>query len=199
MDGYCSDLHSCVSDENLQLLTEMDGYSSVSVDSEEYRQDMEDVLITRTLMDLTVVKELCDSLKSSVETQRALASQCLQNQLTLLSMQVLTKLHSASRALQTPVLLLQESISSGCSSVEDQLSGRAQVLHSSSSIASSLRLTADENLQLLTEMDGYSSVSGLVERDLQWSFKARQHADRQNQELLAVTGAISTEAQAVQQ
>ncbi|XP_024152400.1 uncharacterized protein LOC112161484 isoform X2 [Oryzias melastigma] len=225
---------------------------------EEYRQDMEDVLITRTLMDLTVVKELCDSLKSSVETQRALASQveamkevggflgglvqelvglrqtavlgldavqaghdklekeiqqvqerqqasmkdtiqCLQNQLTLLSMQVLTKLHSASRALQTPVLLLQESISSGCSSVEDQLSGRAQVLHSSSSIASSLRLTADENLQLLTEMDGYSSVSGLVERDLQWSLRARQHADRQNQELLAVTGAISTEAQAVQQ
>ncbi|XP_023818936.1 kinesin-like protein KIF11 isoform X2 [Oryzias latipes] len=234
---------------------------------EEHRQDMEDVLMTRTLMGLTAVKELGDSLKSSVETQRALASQveamkevggflgglvqelvglrqtavqglgalqaehdklekeiqqvqerqqasmkdtiqCLQDQLTLLSMQAqqdLTQLHSASRALQTPVLQLQENISSGCSSVEDQLSGQAQVLHSSSSsIASSLRLTAEENLQFLTEMDGYcsdlhSSVSGLVERDVQWSLRAGQHADHQNQELLAVMGSISTEAQALQQ
>lgn len=40
---------------------------------EEHRQDMEEVLVGRTLMGLSAVKELSDSLRATVETQRALA------------------------------------------------------------------------------------------------------------------------------
>ncbi|KAM4591688.1 kinesin-like protein KIF11 isoform 2-T2 [Odontesthes bonariensis] len=40
---------------------------------EEHQQDMEEVLAARTLMGLSAVKELDDTLKTSVETQRALA------------------------------------------------------------------------------------------------------------------------------
>eukprot|EP00064_Thunnus_orientalis_P022887 superscaffoldBa00008134_g23108 len=40
---------------------------------EEHRQDMEEVLVVRTLMGLSAVKELNDTLRATVETQRALA------------------------------------------------------------------------------------------------------------------------------
>uniref|UniRef100_A0A8C4HTC6 Kinesin-like protein n=1 Tax=Dicentrarchus labrax TaxID=13489 RepID=A0A8C4HTC6_DICLA len=40
---------------------------------EEHRQDMEEVLVARTLMGLSAVRELNDSLRATVETQRALA------------------------------------------------------------------------------------------------------------------------------
>ncbi|KAA8578088.1 hypothetical protein FQN60_002512, partial [Etheostoma spectabile] len=187
-------------------------------DREEHRQDMEDVLVARTLMGLSAVKELNDTLRATVETQRALANkveamkevglvfggvvrelaglreeagmkqtmQFLQDQLNLLTMEAqqdYTDLHSSSRALQKPLQTLQENISSGCSSVEHQASAQADLLSStSSSLASSLRLTADESL---------------VQRDLQWTSKARDHAETQAQEHLSLSGKISTEAQAL--
>ncbi|XP_072292612.1 kinesin-like protein KIF11 [Eucyclogobius newberryi] len=41
---------------------------------EEHQQDMEEVLVTRTLLSLTAVKELGDTLRSTVAAQRALAN-----------------------------------------------------------------------------------------------------------------------------
>ncbi|KAM6915913.1 kinesin-like protein KIF11 [Xenentodon cancila] len=228
---------------------------------EEHQQDMEEVLATRTLMSLSAVKEISDTLKASVEAQRALADkveamtevgvffsslvqelaclrqttvqglstlqtehdkledeiqqaqerhqtgmkqtiQCLQDQLNLLTMQVqqdYTDLRSASKALQKPVQSLQENISSGCSSIEHQALGQADLLCStSSSLASSLRVTASESQQVLEEMSSYcsslhSSVSGLVERDLQWSLRVREHVDTRSQEHLSLLEMTSNE------
>ncbi|XP_031164435.1 kinesin-like protein KIF11 [Sander lucioperca] len=230
---------------------------------EEHRQDMEDVLVARTLMGLSAVKELNDTLRATVETQRALADkveamkelgvsfgglvrelaglreeavqglsslqaehgkledeirqaqdrhqtgmkqtmQLLQEQLNLLTMEAqkdYADLRSASTALQKPLQTVQENISSGCSTVERQASAQADLLSSTSaSLASSLRLSADESQQALDEMTGccshlHGSVSGLVQRDLQWTSRAREHAETQAQEHLSLSGKISTEAQ----
>uniref|UniRef100_A0A3P8T4T1 Kinesin-like protein n=1 Tax=Amphiprion percula TaxID=161767 RepID=A0A3P8T4T1_AMPPE len=95
--------------------------------------------------------------------------QCLQDQLNLLNMEAqkdYMDLRSASKAVQKPLQSLQENISSGCSTVEGQASAQADLLSStSSSIASSLRLTADESRQMLAEMSSccshlHGSVSG---------------------------------------
>ncbi|XP_037637702.1 kinesin-like protein KIF11 [Sebastes umbrosus] len=234
---------------------------------EEHRQDMEDVLVARTLMGLSAVKELNDTLRVTVETQRALtdkveemkevgvffsglvrklaglreeavqglsslqaehdkledeirqaqdrqqtgmkqAMQILQDQLNLLTIETqkdYTDLRSASKALQKPLKTLQENISSGCSTVERQASAQADLLSSTSSaLASSLRLNADESQQALEEMTGccshlHSSVSGLVQRDLQWSSRVREHAETQAQEHLSLMGKISSEAQSLHQ
>uniref|UniRef100_A0AAQ5YUS9 Kinesin-like protein n=1 Tax=Amphiprion ocellaris TaxID=80972 RepID=A0AAQ5YUS9_AMPOC len=92
--------------------------------------------------------------------------QCLQDQLNLLNMEAqkdYMDLRSASKAVQKPLQSLQENISS---TVEGQASAQADLLSStSSSIASSLRLTADESRQMLEEMSGccshlHDSVSG---------------------------------------
>ncbi|XP_069565424.1 kinesin-like protein KIF11 isoform X1 [Brachyistius frenatus] len=234
---------------------------------EEHRQDMEEVLQVRTLMGLSAVKELGGTLRSSLETQRALADQveamkevgvffsglvqqlaalrtaavrglsalqddhdrledeirraqdrqqtgmkqtiqCLQDQLNLLSLEAqkdFSHLRSASRELQKPVQSLQEEFSSGCSAVERQASAQVDLLSStSSSLASSLRLTADESRQTLEEMTGSccslrSAVSGLVERDLQWSSRTWEHAETRAQEHLSLLGGISVEVQNLQQ
>ncbi|XP_076599334.1 kinesin-like protein KIF11 [Chaetodon auriga] len=234
---------------------------------DEHRQDMEEVLVSRTLMGLSAVQQLKDSLRATVETQRALADkveamkevgaffgglvqelarlrfaaveglnslqaehdkledevrqaqerhqtgmkqtiQCLQDQLNLISMEAqkdYTDLRSASKSLQKPLQILQENISSGCVTVEQQASARADLLSStSSSLASSLRLTADENQQTLEEMTGccshiHSAVSGLVERDFRWSSRVQEHAETQAQEHLSLMGLISTEAKTLHQ
>ncbi|XP_044228076.1 kinesin-like protein KIF11 isoform X1 [Thunnus albacares] len=233
---------------------------------EEHRQDMEEVLVVRTLMGLSAVKELNDTLRATVETQRALADkveamketgvffsglvrdlaglredtvqslsslqvehdkledqirraqerhqtgmkqtiQCLQDQLNLLTMETqqdYTDLRSASRTLKKPLQSLQENVSSGCSTVERQASAQADILSStSSSLASSLRLSADESQQTLEELTGccshlHSSVSGLVERDLQWSSRVSKHAETQAQEQLTMMERISTEVETLQ-
>ncbi|XP_029283274.1 kinesin-like protein KIF11 [Cottoperca gobio] len=234
---------------------------------DEHRLDVEEVLAARTLMGLSAVKELNDTLRATVETQRALADkveamkdvgvffsglvgelaalreeavgglsslqaehdaledeirraqdkqhasmkqtmQLLQEQLGLLTVEAqsdYSHLRSASRALQKPLHVLQQNISSGCSAVERRASAQADLLSStSSSLASSLRLNADESRQALEEMSGcrshlHSSVSGLVERDLQWSSRVQEHAETRAQEQLALMGNISTEAQTLHQ
>ncbi|XP_041865820.1 kinesin-like protein KIF11 isoform X2 [Melanotaenia boesemani] len=134
--------------------------------------------------------------------------QCLQDQLTLLTMQTqqdYADLRSASRALQTPVAKLQENISSGCSSVATQASAQADLLlATSSSLASSLRLTTAESQQALEEMKGYctdlhSSVSDLVDQHRGWTLRAREHVDSQTQEQISWMGKVSSEAQTLQQ
>ncbi|XP_067466909.1 kinesin-like protein KIF11 isoform X1 [Thunnus thynnus] len=233
---------------------------------EEHRQDMEEVLVVRTLMGLSAVKELNDTLRATVETQRALADkveamketgvffsglvrdlaglredtvqslsslqaehdkledqirraqerhqtgmkqtiQCLQDQLNLLTMETqqdYIDLRSASRTLKKPLQSLQENVSSGCSTVERQASAQADLLSStSSSLACSLRLSADESQQTLEELTGccshlHSSVSGLVERDLQWSARVSKHAETQAQEQLTMMERISTEVETLQ-
>uniref|UniRef100_A0A3Q0S161 Kinesin-like protein n=1 Tax=Amphilophus citrinellus TaxID=61819 RepID=A0A3Q0S161_AMPCI len=235
---------------------------------EEHRRDMEEVLVVHTLMGLSAAKELNDSLRTSVEKQRALADkvsphlfdqisevilfffhlvqelaglrevavqslsalqaerdkledeirqaqdrqqkvgqtiQCIQDQLNLLAMEAqkdYTDLCSASRVLQKPLQSLQENISNA---VEHQASAQADLLSStSSSLASSLRVTAGESQQSLEEMSGccshiHSSVSGLVERDLQWSSRVKECIENQAQEHLTLLGKISTDAQVLQQ
>nr|XP_020482030.1 kinesin-like protein KIF11 isoform X1 [Labrus bergylta] len=234
---------------------------------EEHQQDMEEVLVVRTLMGLSAVKELNDTLRATVETQRALADkveamkemgvffsglvqelagmreasvqglsalqtqhdkledeisqaqerhqtgmkqtiQCLQDQLNLLTMEVqkdYTDLRTSSKALQKPLQTLQENINSGCSTVERLASSQADLLTStSSSLASSLRLTTNQSLQTLDEMTGccshlHSAVSGLVDRDLQWSSKTREQAETAAQQHSTLMGMISSEAQALHQ
>ncbi|KAK2921541.1 kinesin-like protein KIF11 isoform X1 [Channa argus] len=234
---------------------------------EEHQQDMEEVLVNRTQMGLSAVKELSETLKASVETHRALAHkveamkefglffsglvqelaglrvstvqgltslqaehdkledeirqaqerhetgmkrtiQCLQDQFNLLVMESqkdYASLRLTSKTLQKPIQTIHDNINSGCSTVEHQLSTQADLLSStSSSLASSLRLNAEESSQTLEEMTGctshlQSSVSGLVERGLQWSSRAREHADAQAQEGLSLIQKISTEAQTLHQ
>ncbi|XP_053189347.1 kinesin-like protein KIF11 [Scomber japonicus] len=229
---------------------------------EEHQQDMEEVLVVRTLMGLSSVKELSDSLRVSMETQRSLADQveamkemgsffgglvqdlaalreetvkgltslqeqqeeledkirraqekhqtgmkqtiqCLQDQLNLITMETqqdYTDLRSASKDLKKPLQKLQENVSSGCSTVERQASAQVELLSStSSSLASSLRLSADESQQTLEEMKGccshlHSSVSALVDRNLQWSSRVAQHAESRAQEQISLLGEISSEA-----
>ncbi|CAJ1066898.1 kinesin-like protein KIF11 isoform X1 [Xyrichtys novacula] len=234
---------------------------------EEHRQDMEEVLVVRTLMGLSAIKELSDTLRATVETQRALADkvegmkevgvfysglvqelaglretsvqglstlqtqhdkledeirhaqerhqtgmkqtiQCLQDQLNLLTMEVqkdYTDLRSSSRALQKPLQSLQENISSGCSTVEHRASTQADLLSStSSSLATSLRQTTDESLQTLDEMTAccshlHSTVSGLVDRDLEWSSRTRAQVETTAEQHLSLMRTLSDEAETLRQ
>ncbi|KAK2824688.1 hypothetical protein Q5P01_021863 [Channa striata] len=234
---------------------------------DEHQQDMEEVLVARTLMGVSAVKELSETLRASVETQRALAHkveamqefgvffrglgqdlaglrasavqglsslqaehdqleeeirraqerhetgmkrtiQCLQDQFNLLLMEAqkdYAGLRSTAKTLQKPVQTIQADISSGCSTVEHQVSTQADLLSSTSScLSSALRLNADDSWKTLEELTGctshlHSSVSGLVERGLQWSSRAREHADARALEGLSLTQKISTEAQTLQQ
>ncbi|KAM3862858.1 kinesin-like protein KIF11 [Diretmus argenteus] len=134
--------------------------------------------------------------------------QCLQNQLTLLAMETqkdYTDLRSATKALQKPLQNLQQNISTRCGAVESQASAQADLLSStSSSLASSLRLNAEESRETLGEITGYcssfhTSITGLVERDLQWSSGARELTETQAQEQLTLLGKNSADAQVLQQ
>ncbi|KAK1905957.1 Kinesin-like protein KIF11 [Dissostichus eleginoides] len=198
---------------------------------EEHSQDMEEVLVTRTLMSLSAVKELSDTLRVTLDTQRDLADKVeamkelavvfsglvgqlggvreealqslsslqdehnkLQEQIRaaqekhkagmkqtmqfyMISWSDFSGLHSSSSALQRPLTLLQDNISSGCSA---------------------------ENHVVLQELTGYcsnlhGSVSGLVQRELQWSSRVGEHAETQAQEHLSLLGETSSEAHTLQQ
>uniref|UniRef100_A0A8C4HRJ3 Kinesin-like protein n=1 Tax=Dicentrarchus labrax TaxID=13489 RepID=A0A8C4HRJ3_DICLA len=68
MDGAFSNMQHCVQQQGTKHHDMLSSYSQ-----EEHRQDMEEVLVARTLMGLSAVRELNDSLRATVETQRALA------------------------------------------------------------------------------------------------------------------------------
>ncbi|XP_047207186.1 kinesin-like protein KIF11 isoform X2 [Girardinichthys multiradiatus] len=134
--------------------------------------------------------------------------QCLQDQLNLLTMETqqdYSDLRSANKALQTPAQTLQENISSHCRLVENQTSSQADLLSSTaSSLSSSLRQTAEESQKLLEETNGYysdlhSSVSGLVEWDVKWTLRTREHADRRAKEQLTLVEQISEETRSLRQ
>lgn len=228
---------------------------------DEHQRDMEDVLVSRTLLDLSAIKELGDGLRTTMEMQRALADKveamketffsglagelaglqetvmqglsglqaendrmedeirqaqdrhqtsmkqtihCLQDQLNLLAMETqkdYADLRAASKSLNKPLQSLQENVISGCSSMEQQVSSQAELL---STTSSSLRQNVDESHQTLEEMmagcsHSHSSVSGLVERDVHWAAKAREHAQTKAQEQLNLMGKVSTEVQSLQQ
>uniref|UniRef100_H3C207 Kinesin family member 11 n=1 Tax=Tetraodon nigroviridis TaxID=99883 RepID=H3C207_TETNG len=133
---------------------------------------------------------------------------CLQDQLNLLSMEAQTdfsNLHSASTSLQKPVQVLQDNIRSGCSSIEDRVSHQAALLSStSSSLASSFHLATDESLQNLEKLTGHcsdlhSSVSGLVERGLQWRTRSLEQVAAQAQGHLSFLDMQSSDARTLQQ
>ncbi|XP_059215984.1 kinesin-like protein KIF11 isoform X2 [Centropristis striata] len=226
---------------------------------EEHRQDMEEVLVARTLMGLTAMKELSDTLRSTVEKQREMAVQveaikevgvslsglvqelaglreealqslsslqddhhklqeqirqaeedqtCLLEQINLLSLKTkknFSELKTSSSALKKPLQLLQENTSSGVGSVEQRASSQVLLLSSSSSsLASSLSQNAAEGHQALEELTGccshlQSSVSGLVQKDLQWSSRLREQAESAAQDQLSLLGKESCAAQCLQQ
>ncbi|XP_023259936.1 kinesin-like protein KIF11 [Seriola lalandi dorsalis] len=189
---------------------------------EEHQQDMEEVLNVQTLMGLSAVKELNDTLRASVETQRALADKVeamkevgvffsgLVQELGGLreaAVQRLSALQAEHDKLEDEIRQAQErhQTLNSCRTVEHQASTQADLLSStSSSLASSLRLNADESRRTLEEMTGccshlHRSVSGLVERDLQWSSRVREHTESRTHEHLSLMGKISTEAQTLHQ
>uniref|UniRef100_A0A8C4HTB7 Kinesin-like protein n=1 Tax=Dicentrarchus labrax TaxID=13489 RepID=A0A8C4HTB7_DICLA len=69
MDGAFSNMQHCVQQQGTKHHDMLSSYSQAI----EHRQDMEEVLVARTLMGLSAVRELNDSLRATVETQRALA------------------------------------------------------------------------------------------------------------------------------
>ncbi|XP_008320635.1 kinesin-like protein KIF11 [Cynoglossus semilaevis] len=234
---------------------------------EEHQQDLEEVLVGRTLMGLSAVKDLGNTLKASIETQRALASkvealkdtstffsgmvqelsvlrkatvkgfdelqrdndklegeirqaqerhqkgmkqtlQCLQDQLNLFTMETqkdYSNLCSASKALRTPLQNLQHTVSSGCTTIENQALAQVDLLSSNcSSLASSLHLNTEESQQTLEEMMGccshlHTSVSGLVERDLRWGSKVKDHVETHGLEQRALVQKSSSDAEVLQQ
>nr|XP_040035136.1 kinesin-like protein KIF11 [Gasterosteus aculeatus aculeatus]XP_040035137.1 kinesin-like protein KIF11 [Gasterosteus aculeatus aculeatus]XP_040035138.1 kinesin-like protein KIF11 [Gasterosteus aculeatus aculeatus] len=155
--------------------------------------------------------KLEDEIRRAQDRQQAgvkQTMQVLQDQLSLLCLEAqkdYTGLRSATKALQEPLQVLQENISSGCSSAERRASSQADALSSTSaSLAASLRLNADGGHEALEEMTGccsylHGAVSGLVQRDLQRSSTAREQAETQAQEHLSLMGRISTEAQTLRQ
>ncbi|KAK7901255.1 hypothetical protein WMY93_018024 [Mugilogobius chulae] len=164
---------------------------------EEHQQDMEEVLVTRTLLSLSAVKELGDALRTTVETQRLwlirehrAGLNCLQQDRDKLEEQISQAQHRHQTCLRVS---------------EQQVSSQSQLLCStSSSISSSLRHNADESHQALEEMMAscahvHTSVSGLVERDLQWASKTKEHGETKAQEQLTLLGSVSTDALALQQ
>ncbi|XP_075902228.1 kinesin-like protein KIF11 isoform X2 [Nelusetta ayraudi] len=134
--------------------------------------------------------------------------QCLQDQLQLITMEAqedFSHLSTSSRSLQQPTQDLQEKISSACSSVEHRASAQVDLLTSTSSaLADSLRLSSSRSVQTLEELTGrcsdlHGSVSGLLERGVQWSSRAKELVETQAQAQGACVENVSSEAEALQQ
>ncbi|XP_043992901.1 kinesin-like protein KIF11 isoform X2 [Gambusia affinis] len=134
--------------------------------------------------------------------------QFLQDQLNLVAMETqqdYSELQAASRTLQDPVEALQQNLSSRCGAVEQRSSSQAEhLLSSSSSLASSLRQAAHQNRVLLEEMSGrcsdlYGAVSGLVDRDAEWTSRTREQAARQDQDQLVLMEQLAEEVQSLNQ
>lgn len=134
--------------------------------------------------------------------------QCFLEQMKLFSLESeedFTELCSSSRALNVPLQNIQENISSGCASAEQQVSVQADLLSStSSSLASSLRQNIDNGLDSVNELKetgayAHAALSGFVERDVLWASKNRKHSETTVQERISLMGSISTDAQSSQQ
>ncbi|XP_032416779.1 kinesin-like protein KIF11 [Xiphophorus hellerii] len=132
----------------------------------------------------------------------------LQNQMNLVTMETqqdYSKLHLASSTLQGLVEELQQNLSSRCGTVEQRSSSQAaRLLSSSSSLASSLRQAARQNRVVLEEMSDRSSdlhgaVSGLVERDAEWTSRTREQAARRAQDQLVLMEQLAEKAQSLNQ
>ncbi|KAM9803712.1 kinesin-like protein KIF11 [Neosynchiropus ocellatus] len=139
-------------------------------------------------------------------TQRTL--QRLQEQLNQLSLETdkdLDELHAASSRHGASLLSVQRGFSGGCSAVEQRAASQAGLLSSAScSLASALRLSLDESRRTLDQLSGccsglQTSVAGLVERDLERSSRAEQHAQDGAADRLSQLDQISSEAEALQQ
>ncbi|XP_034754345.1 kinesin-like protein KIF11 [Etheostoma cragini] len=177
---------------------------------EEHRQDMEDVLVARTLMGLSAVKELNDTLRATVETQRALADK----------VEAMKEVGVVFGGLVRELAGLREETVRGLGSLqadhgklEDEIR-RAQDRHQAGMKQTMQFLQDQLNLLTMEAQQDYTDLRssskalqkplqtlqenisrGLVQRDLQWTSKARDHAETQAQEHLSLSGKISTEAQ----
>ncbi|XP_068597366.1 kinesin-like protein KIF11 [Brachionichthys hirsutus] len=134
--------------------------------------------------------------------------QCLQDQLDRLSTEAqrdFTNLCATSRSLTTPLQVLHRNIDGGCSALEQEISARADLRAAATSwLASSLHRSVDDSQQTLEEMssrchDLQSSVSGLMERDLRWRSRTREHAETQARARLSLTGTLHSETGTLRQ
>ncbi|XP_027881820.1 kinesin-like protein KIF11, partial [Xiphophorus couchianus] len=129
----------------------------------------------------------------------------LQNQMNLVTMETqqdYSELHLASSTLQGPIEELQQNPSSRCGTVEQRSSSQAERLLSSSS--SLLRQAARQNRVVLEEMSDRSSdlhgaVSGLVDRDAEWTSRTREQAARRAQDQLVLMEQLAEKAQSLNQ
>ncbi|XP_008428684.1 kinesin-like protein KIF11 isoform X2 [Poecilia reticulata] len=164
---------------------------------------------------LSAVQEQQDRLQQQIQRaqqqhQQAMnrTVQILQDQLNLVTMETqqhYSELQAASRTLQGPVEALQQNLGSRCGAVEQRSSSQAErLLSSSSSLASSMHQAAQQNRVLLEEMSGrcsdlHGAVSGLVDRDAEWTSRTREQAARRAQDQLVLMEQLAEEAQRLHQ
>ncbi|XP_061692987.1 kinesin-like protein KIF11 [Syngnathoides biaculeatus] len=164
-----------------------------------------------TVQNLNGLQDKHDQLEEQIHKTKEnnqKAVQVLQDQLVLLARELsedYKNLNSSCRALKTPLLCLQENLSSGCSSMEHQAAAQAQVVCStSSSVASTLRLRTDESQRVLGEASDCCEelrrgVSGLLQRDQAWNSRLAAHSDKRARELLTLAGEELAHARSLNQ
>ncbi|CAN9499518.1 unnamed protein product [Ophioblennius macclurei] len=139
--------------------------------------------------------------QTSIESIRDQLNRALQDHLD----QNFSGLRSASVDVCGPVRSLQETISSGCSSVEERASSGADHLGATSrTLASSLHANSERSLKAVEEVrercsQVHASVSGLLERHAQWSAAVSQDAENRAEERRSRTEEIATESRSLQQ
>ncbi|XP_027862812.1 kinesin-like protein KIF11 isoform X2 [Xiphophorus couchianus] len=153
---------------------------------------------------LSALQEEQERLKQQIQRAQQRHQQRM-NLVTMETQQDYSELHVTSSTLQGPVEELQQNLSSRWGAVEQRSSLQAErLLSSSSSLASSLRQAAHQNQVLLEEMSGrcsdlHGAVSGLVDRDAEWTSRTREQAARRAQDLLVLMEQLAEEAQSLNQ
>ncbi|XP_032409709.1 kinesin-like protein KIF11 isoform X3 [Xiphophorus hellerii] len=155
---------------------------------------------------LSALQEEQEQLKEQIQQAQQRHQQGLNRTVKFLqeTQQDYSRLHVASSNLQGPVEELQQNLSSRCDAVEQRSSLQVERLLSSSSLASSLRQAAHQNRVVLEEMSGrcsdlHGAVSGLVDRDAEWTSRTREQAARRAQDQLVLMEQLAEAAQSLNQ
>ncbi|KAM9365269.1 kinesin-like protein KIF11 isoform 1-T2 [Pholidichthys leucotaenia] len=129
--------------------------------------------------------------------------QCIQDQLSLMKVErkrEFANTCSTYRTLYEPLQSIQENLSSSCN-VKQQISSQADLVSSSTSYLSSSQRCSAQTLEELSSRTSHlhSSVSGLLERDLQWSAIVGEQTESRAQEHVTLLAKTSSDIQALKQ